>query len=68
MNQQSLEERVAYLEQNIQALNIATTDTAKSMKALLSANQAASSALSAILDAVIEDVCPFPPDCDSRWG
>jgi len=61
--QQSLEERVAYLELNIRALNEATCDTANAIKALLSANQAKSTELSATLDAVLVDVCPFPPEC-----
>jgi len=63
---QSLEDRIAYLELNIRALNEATTDTAKALKALLTANQEKSDELSDVLDAVMNGVCPFPPDCDSR--
>jgi uncharacterized coiled-coil protein SlyX len=67
MTEQSLEDRVAYLEQNIRALNEATTDTAKSIKALLTAHVAKATELSAVLDAAMSGVCPFPPDCSSRW-
>lgn len=65
---ETLEERVAYLEENIRALNKATTDTASAIKALLSANQAKSNELSATLDAVLGDVCPFPPECVQPEG
>lgn len=61
-----MEERVAYLEENIQALNKATTDTAKAVKALLAATQTASSQLSANLEAVLGGVCPFPPGCEEN--
>ncbi len=64
MTNPTLEERVAYLEENIRALNKATTDTAAAVKALLAANQTGSAALSTALDAVLEDICPFPPGCE----
>lgn len=62
--QPSLEERVAYLEENIHALNKATTDTAIAVKALLAAIQTQSSAVTANMNLVLENVCPFPPNCD----
>ncbi len=64
MTETTLEERVAYLEQNIRALNKATTDTAEAVQALLEDTQTRSAALSTTLDAVLEDVCPFPPGCE----
>jgi len=64
MTNPTLEERVAYLEENVRALNKATTDTAAAMQALLDANQTRSAALSTTLDAVLEDICPFPPGCE----
>ena len=60
---QTLEDRVAYLEANIQALNKATTDTAKAIQQLISAYQAKGSDLSNTLDGVLLNVCPFPPNC-----
>lgn len=63
----SLEDRVEYLEENIRALNEATTEIAKALKALLTANQAKSDELSVVLDNAMNGVCPFPPDCASRW-
>ncbi|MBA3356197.1 MAG: hypothetical protein H0U18_09735 [Pyrinomonadaceae bacterium] len=63
MTEQTLEERVAYLEENIRALNKATTDTAEALQALLAANQTKSTALSNTLTEVLEEVCPFPPGC-----
>lgn len=63
MTEQTLEERVAYLEENIQALNKATTDTAAAIQQLLAANQTKSADLSATLDLVMQSVCPFPPGC-----
>ena len=64
--EQSLEDRVAYLEQNIRVLNKATTRSAKAMNALLAAVQTNSSELSAKLEAVLGDVCPFPPGCEEE--
>lgn len=63
MSVSSLEERVAYLEENIQALNKAATDTAKAIQALLAANQTKSDDLSCTLDATMASICPFPPNC-----
>ena len=63
MSEQTLEERVAYLEENIQALNKAATDTAKAIQALLDANQTKSSDLSGTLDDTLASICPFPPNC-----
>ncbi|MEP6912407.1 MAG: hypothetical protein ABI923_06615 [bacterium] len=60
---ETLEERVAYVEENIRVLNKATTDTATAIKALLSAHQASSNNLSEVLSAVLDNTCPFPPEC-----
>ena len=60
-NEQTLEERVAYLEDNIRALNKATTDTAKALKALLNSTEA--EAVSDAADGTLASVCPFPPNC-----
>ncbi|MEK6278820.1 MAG: hypothetical protein AABN95_00540 [Acidobacteriota bacterium] len=63
MTPEELEKRVAYLEENIRALNEATTQTAKAVKQLLKANQAASGELSSTMEGVLQRVCPFPPEC-----
>lgn len=63
MSVQTLEERVAYLEENIQALNKAATDTAKAIQALLEANQTKGDDLSSTLTETLASICPFPPNC-----
>ncbi|MEP6635716.1 MAG: hypothetical protein ABJB97_03250 [Acidobacteriota bacterium] len=64
MTEQTLDERVAYLEENIEKLNKAATDTAIAMKQLLNANKTNGEALSGVLQHVLDTVCPFPPGCD----
>lgn len=59
----TLEERVAYLEANIRALNQSAVAIAQAMQALLNANQTKSEALSGALSVALEDICPFPPGC-----
>lgn len=63
MTEQTLEERVLYLEANIRALNQAAVATAQAMQDLLTANQTKSQALSGALSVALEDICPFPPGC-----
>lgn len=65
---ESLEDRVAYLEENIRALNEATTKTATALKALLAANQAQSNGLTNTLNTALNLVCPFPPECVAPGG
>lgn len=59
----SLEERVEYLEENIRVLNKASCDTARAIKGLISANQERLNDLSDIMQATLDNTCPFPPEC-----
>lgn len=61
--QESLDARVAYLEQNIQVLNKASCDTARALKGLITANQERLTDLSGILQELLNNTCPFPPNC-----
>ena len=61
--QQSLDDRVAYLEENIRVLNKASCDTARALKGLITANQERLNDLSAILQELLNNTCPFPPNC-----
>ena len=60
---ESLEDRVAYLEENIRVLNKASCDTARAIKGLISANQERLNDLSDLMQEVLDNGCPFPPEC-----